>query len=258
MLRSVKELRNYTIRAYEGDLGGVCDFYFDVQTWTLRYLAVETVEWQARRQVLISTIAVSSASRTERSFAVNLTKEQIEGSPLIDQGGSVSRSDEMRLVNYFGWPVYWRVGDKPAPADSGTPSEWWEEERIASSLHSLGAMTGCNIRTTDGEIGHVADFLVDDDSWVIRYFVLDARTWLANRYVVLSPAWIDQFDWLTGRMKTDLSREAVKNSPPYEPGCPITPAYSIRLKRHYRSLIPHSRATKRSAGKTLFHSPSRR
>jgi hypothetical protein len=254
MLRSVKELRNYTVRAYDDDIGGVCDFYFDIQTWTLRYLVVETGEWLAKRQVLVSTFAVSTASGNDGCFAVNLTREQIRGSPPIGMTGFISRSDEVRLANSFGWPIYWRGDSRTVPADSQAPPGWREEEGTASPLHSLGAMTGCNIRTTDGEIGHVADFLVDDDSWVIRYFVLDARTWLAGRYVVLSPSWIDQVDWVTGRMKTNLSREAVKNSPPYEPGRPITPAYSTRLKRHYRSQIMRGRITRRLASKNLFHS----
>jgi hypothetical protein len=99
-------------------------------------------------------------------------------------------------------------------------------------------MTGCTVLALDGDIGHVADLLIDVDSWRICYLVLDTRNWLPGRRVVLSPRWIKHIDWVTGRMKIDLNRETVKSSPPYEQARPITPDYSARLQRHYLSHLP--------------------
>ena len=46
-----------------------------------------------------------------------------------------------------------------------------------SHLRSCKAVTGYHIEATDGEIGHVEDFLVDDETWAIRYLVVDTSNW---------------------------------------------------------------------------------
>lgn len=54
MLRSMNDLENYTIRATDGTIGHVTDFYFDDERWVIRYLVVDTGSWLASRKVLIS------------------------------------------------------------------------------------------------------------------------------------------------------------------------------------------------------------
>ena len=53
MLRSIKNLIGFTIRAKDGELGIVSEFYFDDLTWSIRYLVVETDRWLSERKVLI-------------------------------------------------------------------------------------------------------------------------------------------------------------------------------------------------------------
>jgi len=43
------------------------------------------------------------------------------------------------------------------------------------------------IGTTDGAIGKVKDLYFDDESWAIRYLVVDAGFWLSSRKVLISP-----------------------------------------------------------------------
>ena len=42
MLRNASELKHFTIRATDGEIGTVEDIYFDDETWAIRYLTVET------------------------------------------------------------------------------------------------------------------------------------------------------------------------------------------------------------------------
>ena len=46
-------------------------------------------------------------------------------------------------------------------------------------------MIGYHIEATDGEIGHVEDFLVEDSSWAIRYMIVDTRNWWPGRKVLV-------------------------------------------------------------------------
>jgi hypothetical protein len=80
-------------------------------------------------------------------------------------------------------------------------------------LRSTRRVTGYHIHATDGEIGHVEDFIVDDENWALRYLVVDTGHWLPGRQVLISPQWIKGVNWADSCVYMDRSREAVKNSP---------------------------------------------
>ena len=98
MLRNVKDLRGYALRATDGVIGTVEDFYFDDEDWGIRYLVVNTGSWLSDRKVLISPIAVGHAGWMARRLPVALTRAQVEGSPDINTSKPVSRQHE---AEYF-------------------------------------------------------------------------------------------------------------------------------------------------------------
>ena len=81
MLRSMKELEGYAIRATDCTIGHVRDFYFDDESWVIRYFIVDTGAWLRSRKVLISPIAIGHPNWSERALFVSLTKEQVRNSP---------------------------------------------------------------------------------------------------------------------------------------------------------------------------------
>ena len=107
MLRSMKDLEDYAIRATDGDIGHVKDFYFDDDTWVVRYLVVETGSWLSGRKVLISPIAIGEPDWTARALPVSITKEQVKNSPDLDTDEPVSRQHERQYLEYYGYPYYW-------------------------------------------------------------------------------------------------------------------------------------------------------
>ena len=58
MLRSIEDLEGFTVRATDGVIGRVKDFYFDDQSWVVRYAIVEMGSWFSSRKVLVSLIAM--------------------------------------------------------------------------------------------------------------------------------------------------------------------------------------------------------
>src|SRR5690242_49151 len=107
MLRNTKDLHGLTIRATDGDMGTVDQFYFDDETWAIRYLMVETGGWINSRHVLISPFSVRHVDWKTRGVEVALTKQQVENSPPIDTTKPVSRRDEAAYLVYYGYPYYW-------------------------------------------------------------------------------------------------------------------------------------------------------
>ena len=244
MKRSVSHLVGGTVRAKDGDLGRVEEFYFDDHKWIIRYMVVDTRRWLQGRQVLISTAASKRPIWKSRVFPVNLTKKQVRSSPSIDTDKPVSRQHEAELHDYYNWPVYWGAGLDPyAGVGYPVPTHFLPlatRERKTSfekpadpNLRSTRQVTGYHIQATDGEIGHVQDFIVDDETWAIRYVVVNTQNWLPGKKVLVFPAWISRVSWDKSKVLVDLSRESVKNSPAFDPSKPVSRGYGERLFDYY-------------------------
>jgi uncharacterized protein YrrD len=247
MLRSVNELNGSTIQPLGESIGSVKEAYFDDQAWAVRYLVVDTGTWLAGREVLISPYSVRQPLGSGKVIDVSLTRSQVENSPTIDTHLPVSRQQEREYLGYFGYPEYWGGGDLWAmgafpmltePALPGAPG-------LAAPLHketppqdthlrSTKAVTGYDIQATDASIGHVKDFIFDDESWAIRYLVIDTRNWWpGGRKVLLAPRWIDHIEWSESKVYTTLTRDGVKASPEYDEATTIDRDYEKRLHDAY-------------------------
>jgi len=101
MKHSAKSLTGFTMGATDGEIGKVKEFYFDDESWVVRYLIVDTGNWLSGRVVLISTQAIVAADWDNKIFSVNLTKEQIKNSPDIDTELPVARQQEIKLQKYY-------------------------------------------------------------------------------------------------------------------------------------------------------------
>src|SRR5688572_19152305 len=80
-LRPINDLQSYTIGATDGDIGTIQDVYFDDQSWTARYLVVDTGRWLSGRQVLIPPRALREIDAAGQRVITNLTKQQVQDSP---------------------------------------------------------------------------------------------------------------------------------------------------------------------------------
>ncbi|MFN3325879.1 MAG: PRC-barrel domain-containing protein [Bryobacteraceae bacterium] len=215
MLLSLKSLRGYSIQALDGDIGRLLDFYFDDTVWVVRYCAVDTGNWLPGRKVLLSPVSFGRPDWRTLLIPASLTRDQILESPALDSDSPISREHEDHLCRYYGWPAYWREG----PA--------------APHLHSLRRVLRRHIQATDGEIGHVDDFIVNVEDWRIRYLVANTRNWIPGRQILISADWIMRISRTDRKVYLDLSRDAVRHSPDYDPTTPVNREYEIRLYDYY-------------------------
>ncbi|MBN1557686.1 MAG: PRC-barrel domain containing protein [Lentisphaerae bacterium] len=237
MMRSLSELMGYRMDVEDGKIGKAHDFLFDDQAWTIRHLVVDTGTWLPGRQVLIAPQALGEPDWDKQLFPVSLTKAQIEDSPSLDADQPVSRQQEMELFRYYAWTPYWgagMMGPYAQPAGLAVPREP-EPGSAADDTHlrSVRHVQGYHIAAADGEIGHIEDFIAADENWVVRYIVASTRNWLPGRKVLLAPDWLKDIDWADRTAATDLRRDDIRNSPPYDPGAPVNRAYEERLYDFY-------------------------
>ena len=79
-------------------------------------------------------------------------------------------------------------------------------------LHYISYLKGFHVLATDGDAGHVDDFLVDE-AGSLRHLVVDTSNWPGGKAVLLSSAVIVKIDAPKKKIHVNLSREEVKNSP---------------------------------------------
>lgn len=239
MLRNIKDLFGYKIHAKDGNIGEVYDFFFDDETWTVRYLVADVETWLLDRKVLITPEAFGQPSWELGYFPVALTQQQVKNSPDIDTHKPVSRQHQIELHNYYGWPLYWHASGPytipPVPHISETELETASnrEDERDSHLRSMREVKNYYIHAIGGEIGHVSDFLVDDNTWVIRYIVADTGGWLPGKKILIAPLWIHKVCWEESKVYVDLPKEMIKNSPEYDLSSPVNREYEIALYEYY-------------------------
>jgi len=242
VLRSLKDLERYKASATDGDIGRVVSFLLDDERWIVRYLVVEPGSFLDARQVLISPASFRKAEWPTRQFHLALTMEKVRNSPSIDVDKPVSRQHEGDFSRYYGFPYYWRAPglwgwgsypDSLAAAGSDETAAGHSELSGDVHLRSSRDVSRYQIQGTDGAIGHVDDFLVDDETWEVRYLVIDTSNWWFGRKVLVAPHWASRVSWEESKVYIDMSRQKIKNGPEWNSSSGIGLEYEARLADYY-------------------------
>lgn len=257
MLRNSSEIIGYTIGASDGQLGTVTDFLFDDDTWLVRWLVIDTGSRLSGRRVLLPPSVLGHFSAVGDQFSVRLTKQQVKDSPGVDTDLPVSRQMETNTYDYYGWNPYWNRGlymggfvwgaggMSPVPYGESLrrAEEIASEDRKDDDLHlrSVESVTGYHMHASDGEIGHVADFLVEDADWSIRYLVVDTNNWWSGKKVLISPRSTKDIDWSNRLVNVNVARKQVKESPTYDLSKVVDRAYENHFNNYYGTRIPVAR-----------------
>jgi len=248
MKRSINNLIGYTIKGTDGEIGKVEDFYFDDRTSTIRYMVVKTGGWFSEKKVLVSPEAFQKAEWESETFSVNLTKEKIKNSPDIDTEKSVSSQQEVLMRGYYGYGMYGQMGlgmwGYPIDEIRATEAEIEKTKAIEHSddnphLRSIQEVTGYKIIATDGDVGEVEDFIIDDVTWKIHFLVVEIGNWFSGKKVVISPHRIKDVKWQQQNVIINHSQDEVKNSPEYDSSQPMNDTYEHSLHDYYEKEIYH-------------------
>jgi sporulation protein YlmC with PRC-barrel domain len=249
MLRSVKNLEGLSIAATDGIIGKVKDFYFDDDAWVIRYLVVATSAWLDCREVLVSPISLGQPDWGGSILPASISKQQIKNSPSIDTDKPISRQYEKSYLGHYGYAYYWggvnHWGENyyPGNALTGLGGQDYDGYRGYlkspsadhgdAHLRSCNAVEGYHICATDGEVGHVDGFVVDDLTWSVRYLIVNTSNWWMGHRVLLSPEWIRQVSWPESSVDFSLNRQTIKDAPIYDEGAPFHRDAEMKTYSHY-------------------------
>lgn len=236
-MNSIKKIQGYEFGAQDGNLGRCKDFLFDERNWAVRYIVCDTHRWLPGRKVLVSPISIGTVEDSKELLSVGLTKEQIKNSPALESHAPVSRAYEIIFNRYYDWGNYW---DGPLVwGNYQFPRLLVRNEELQAKvaaveddnhLRSTHEVLSYSIQAKDRSIGHVEDFIVDEDSWIIRYLIIDTSNWLpGSRKVIIAPEWVESFKWEDGSVVVCVSAEQIEKSPEYDP--------SVTLDREYETVL---------------------
>lgn len=224
MLRSIKQLYGNHLGANDGEIGHVKDFYFDDQSWAIRYVVVDTGTWLPGRRVLLSPYSLGRLDQKDKILRVNLTRKQIEDSPSIEEHKPVSRQYEEEYYRYYGWPYYWEGGavwgmtgfpilaTPPMPLP-GKPAGLKAPpiELADRPLRSTKAVTGYQLRTmTAGIIGYVNDFMMDAEQWTIGQFAIKTGHRFSGEEMMMPTKYVDRVSYEDSTVFATLADSEVK------------------------------------------------
>ncbi len=242
MQRSINSLSGFTIGATDGEIGKVKEFYFDDETWAIRYLVIETGNWFFNKKVLIAPQALLAPDWENKNFPVNLTKEQIKNSPDIDTDKPISRQQEIELYGHYPWRSYWGNGffaggfggypglfpivDEEMIQETDTSDNHDDED---THLRSTESISGYHIHATNGDIGHVKDFNIDVETWKITDLVIDTHNWIGGHKVLILVWHVKEIQWENSKVMLDISKEYLKDCPVFNENSFVYPQNIFEL-----------------------------
>lgn len=100
-------------------------------------------------------------------------------------------------------------------------------------LRNIKEMEKFKIDASDGTIGDLKDCYFDDDSWVVRYLVVDAGSWLSSNKVLVSPYSIREVDWEGKSILARVTKDQIKHSPSIDTELPVSRQYERDYLGYY-------------------------
>ncbi|MEI9981743.1 MAG: PRC-barrel domain-containing protein [Aliidongia sp.] len=250
MLWDASTIKGYDVEASDGRIGAVTDLLFEDVGWVVRWLVVDVGHWLVGRKVLLPPSALGQPERELRRLPVKLTMQQVKDAPEVDTDLPVSQQFEAHIDQYYSWVPYPIGSEGPLGNTMAQPfveplpfSETWRGAPASDTLEpaapgdphlrSIAAVTGYHIHATDGDIGHIENFLLEDRDWSIRYLTVDTKNWWPGEKVLISPHSVQEIDWADGSIHVDIDRQKIKDGPRYDPAITVDGAYEARFLTYY-------------------------
>jgi hypothetical protein len=156
----------YSLKAPDGYVGNICDFYFDTHSWTIRYLVVDTGNW-IQNEVLVSPLSLLEPDVATKTFPVKTTKKRIK----------VSHKNEHPILRHAQYP---------------------------SLFKRTQLMTGCVIKAADTVLGNVFDYVIEDETWKIRYVIIKVEKSISTKQLLMDSRYLGNIYWSAGQIELNL------------------------------------------------------
>ena len=213
-----------TIHAVDGEIGRVHEFYFDDESWTLKYFIVHTGGWRSGREVLLPPAHITSVDWARHQLVVGLTVEQVRNCPDASSDLPVSRLQEVEQLKHCDQPPLWALGAEVGGAaiavDAALRAAAVEQEQAGvlppTHLRSSHEITGYAIEAEDGGGGHLTGFLIDPEAWRVEALLVDPSQWWSGKPVALAASHVARVSWGERCIHVSVTRDTLRSLPAWQ------------------------------------------
>lgn len=222
MQRRLSAFANYTIESPDGKVGYISDALFEDDHWKIRWFVINVGSWLFGHKLLIRPAALGRPDIRQRAFPVTLTKAEVEASPDISSDPPVFRQMEHGMKTVDTYVPIWDIGAfggySVGSSDFAIYNERETQQYHAMTngdlhLRSGGQVIGYGIYALDGDIGHLEDFLMNDETWQIEYALVDTKNWGSGKHILIPVTDIMAIDWAGKYIRIDRTRYDIKSGP---------------------------------------------
>ena len=176
MLISFKEVVGYRIKATDGKIGRVADFYVDQRAWTVNHIVVDLCTWIPGPLVLLPPSVARHPEQKNRVLPVSLSVEEVDGSPSTesDLPPSIRKKPGFWQTFALGPRVCHTIGMPPVTIHSQA-----EEQAISvnPNLQSLKGILGYKVVHEDEKLGKTCDFILKTKGWLVQKMIITTGRW---------------------------------------------------------------------------------
>ncbi len=238
MLRSTRDLEKHEVMTKDGKIGNLETFLFNERNFKVQYMEIDTRKWLPGKKVVISPDKAVIPPESLKTVKLDMTQEELEKAPMAEEHLPVSQEKMKKAMRGVTPPALWYpAGIEPALSIYDGQLMIFEEENEAGDegerLRSTRHLEGYNVNASNGDVGHIEEFIVDTSDWIIRYAVVDTKRILPGKKILVSPDWIEGIDWESREVRVDHTKEEIKSSPEYDPNDPVNRRYEMVLYDYY-------------------------
>jgi len=231
MLRAVKSLEGYNIHATDGNIGELETIHFNDQSFDASYLVVKLGSFWDAKEVLILPTSAHRVDWVKQDINVDLSQEQIKKSVPYTADMPVEELndfiDERNLRSlYLAEP--WSGAMLPLWFPDMSEGLNLLEEVGDKHLRCVERVSDYKVDASDKACGVVDDFIIDDETWKLKYIVVDTNGILPFGKVLVSVSHIEKFDEDHDKVILDLSADEIKHCPAYDPSSPVNREYEVK------------------------------
>lgn len=200
MLISLNNLKGYSIVTSDGSRTEVNDVLFDSRDMKKPYLLSIV-----KNQEGIHNMFAMKIFNTQDILMIHQNDPQI----------LVTRAQESKV-----FPTQTVYPIDPAEDSIDTNGILEREFSIGSGLDhtvfSLEELLGIKVYGRDGHVGHLIDFIVDDNNWDMRFLAVDTESfWYPSNKSIIPISSVKKSDWKGRRIMVDLRNKTIQECPDY-------------------------------------------
>jgi hypothetical protein len=241
MLLKTAKLKEYMIELSGEIRGTIFEMYFDDLFWDIQYLLMTSDNIEKNKIFLISHLALGSPDKKSETIPLSANALEIERKrkPAVNKTTEESNSiDPIQIleiseeISSIASKSNKEIKDLIVTILRGKNSIYLPSVK---HLRSHNEVLGYNIRAKDGDfIGHVDNFILEGNTWKLKYLLVETRNWLTSgKKILLSPTWIEKINWSSNLVSIDLSKDTITKSPTYDPDKPLNDQFEMQLYKYY-------------------------